>query len=421
MIYDYYFASVKRDRRLRAARTRAAAKIQDVSSDEDNDDEGSDEGSAEAADVSEDEGVENEEDLSSEGSVIETGDDDDEDLSEEEMEETQTEFRHRRPIAGALAMQQMNRKAINVQHSQYRDELVIDQCGNLHSSLPWVSCASRQLFAETVHYTFGAHYKFLIHVHYYHTQPLFERLQVLRLLTDYTCINTITEANTTVVLHGIYPLDDPYDQANKANENLLAWLRKYWHDGLPLFNTNLEVMFRHSASPTGRMLYGHANSHPVYQVRAEFHKECFGIVKYLRFLHDTDAAKHRELAVDFLNDWDELEHNCVSLGSRKDGRGRPIMGKYRWNIKDPLEKPTLKNYVDLIEPTFHAIAAVIESGVVEHKGPWENAVEGLAESTFRQVKYAAEQVMGEGFKTAEEKHMVKALPEADAAAAVSTL
>lgn len=56
MIYDYYFESVKRGRRLRAARFRAAAKIQDVSSDEDNDDEGSNEGGAEeVADISGDE------------------------------------------------------------------------------------------------------------------------------------------------------------------------------------------------------------------------------------------------------------------------------------------------------------------------------------------------------------------------------
>jgi hypothetical protein len=270
MVYDFYFADEALENLAAKARAKAEAE------DDENDDEGDNDGEA---------------------------------LDEEDNTDSGNEKkpRYRPSISGYKIIGKSD--VVNVQHSRYPDELVVDPRGNLYSTLPGLSCASRQSLAETWHYNSDASYKFLVHVNYYRTQPFIERQGVIGLLTD-LCGITVTETNTTVVLHGINPYDRPDDGAENAKDNLKWWLRKYWYDAYPLFDTNLEIMFKHMASPAGWLSYGDTRSHPIRQLRAEYHTTCLGIVKYLRFLHDADATKWRQLVLEILGEWDELEYNC---------------------------------------------------------------------------------------------------------------
>jgi hypothetical protein len=387
MVYDFYFA----DKRL-AAEARAEAEAEDDEDDEDDENDEEDE-----EDVPEDDNdseARDEEEGSNPGSGTDS--------------RNKEQPRVRPSISGYKIIEKSD--VVNVQHSRYPDELVVDPRGNLYSTLPGLSCASRQSLAETWHYNFNADYKFLVHVNYYRTQPFFERQGVIGLLTD-LCGITVTETNTTVVLHGINAYDRPDDGVENAKDNLKWWLRKYWYDAYPLFDTNLEVMFKHASTLNGRLSFGDHRVHPMRQLKAEYHRTCFGIVKYLRFLHDADATKWRQLALSILRQWDELEYNCAIPPGRGSKRLPP--GPHTWCVKWPIVEPPAKQYTDLVEPVFDLVAAVIGPGAEVYREFWQWAVHKLALNSFERAKLAVNQALGERSVAIEEGHARKALPELD--------
>lgn len=394
MVYDFYFESLRR-----ASRRREPANVGEEDSDQDEID---DENEDEEDDVEEDSANELNE---SDDAETEEQDGDDSDADHESSSDSDSgeenhaaaaipfELRRRTPIPGSSDPRD------KVQHSDYRDEFVVDQRGNLHARLPRLTCASRQLLAETLRFNFDADYKFLVHVKEFRIRPFFEHHGVFILLADICGIDAMTETNTMIILHGGHELT-----REKERDDLRWWLRMYWYNSFPLFDTHLEIMFRHSPSPTGGKSYGHADSHPTYQTKADYQRKCLGIVEYLRFLHDADAAKWKELASSFLDGWAELQYNRLPQG-----RG-PARQNHRY-LRTPIKKLPPKTYTEFVEPVLEAVVAVVGPGSMEHKKPWEFAIAELVRDTYRRTKLAAEQSLGSRFADAERRHLEMSLPK----------
>jgi hypothetical protein len=154
--------------------------------------------------------------------------------------------------------------------------------------LPLLTRTSRQLLAEIWSFSFDAEHKFVVHLDSCNVRPLLERQGVFRLLSDVCGIDKIKEEDTTVVVHG-----------GMVGEGLKWWLKKHWYEGLPLFDTNPEAMWKSHPSSTGKKstIYRMSRSSSIYQLRAEYQKKCLGIVRYMRLIHHKDKAIWATLAL----------------------------------------------------------------------------------------------------------------------------
>lgn len=181
----------------------------------------------------------------------------------------------------------------HVNLSDYRDELVVDIYGRLRANLPDLSRASRQFLAETIFFTFDSDYKFVFHVNSFDISSI--STGVTRLLAD-VCGMEGSENNTMVVLRSV--------SSSKSEKNLRSWLRRYWNqsESFPLFNINLETLWRQGPSSTGLMQYGDGHTYPMMQVEAKKDQYSFG---------NLSGNTSEEMAQAFLEDdgWEKLEFN----------------------------------------------------------------------------------------------------------------
>jgi hypothetical protein len=253
---------------------------------------------------------------------------------------------------------------------------------------------------------YDTNYKFLIHVNHYNIRPIFERQRIFQLLANTCGIATVKEADTTVVLHTDDAHFNTNDQRENKKSNLRWWLGKYWYDGFPLFDTNLEIMFQQPPSLTGAKLWGHSGLHPVYQKKAEYQKKCFGILKYLRILSDSEPAEWKFLAGYLVDRW---------ARQRQEGERR-----YRRHVNRPTtmfkDFGVFKTEADLVTPedwvdaVLETVIALIHFGARHYQDGWENGVSNIARSVFRQARDAAIRVLGDDFEAFEKRHGEMAFP-----------
>jgi hypothetical protein len=170
MIYDLYFANLRRSKRRRERRARAAAdrarhELENYESDEGNedDDEVEDAESPDDDDRSQSDDGHDESDQEDLGSDQQDSDENED--AEEENDDSDTDIESDDHASAAVSIE-LRRRPItryidvdddgifnNVSFSKYRDEMVINQRDDLYSRLPGLSCASRQLLSETWLYT----------------------------------------------------------------------------------------------------------------------------------------------------------------------------------------------------------------------------------------------------------------------------
>jgi hypothetical protein len=423
MIYDLYFANLRRskrrcERRARAAADRARHELENYESDEGNEDddevddaESPDDDDRSQSDDGHDES--DQEDLGSDqqdndenGDAEEENDGSDMDLESDDHASAAVPIElRRRPITPDLDVDDdgiLN----HVGFSKYRDEIVINQRVDLHSRLPGLSCASRRLLSETWLYTYDPNYKFLIHVNHYNIRPIFERQRIFQLLANTCGIATVKEADTTVVLHTDDAHFNTNDQRENKKSNLRWWLGKYWNDGFPLFDTNLEIMFQQPPSLTGAKLWGHSGLHPVYQKKAEYQKKCFGILKYLRILRDSEPAEWKFLAGNLVDRWMRQRQEGERRYRRHPNRPTSMFKDFGVS-KTEADLVTPEDWVDAVLET---VIALIHFGARHYQDGWENGVSNIARSVFRQARDAAIRVLGDDFEAFEKRHGEMALP-----------
>lgn len=237
-------------------------------------------------------------------------------------------------------------------------------------------------------FSFDKNYRFVVHLDSYNIRPLVERLGVFRLLADVRGVHTISEENTTVVIR------------NSIGEDDLKWgLKKQWFEGLPLFDTNIEIMFKNVPSPTGGKSYGQSDRHPIRQLRAEFHRKCLGIIRYLRLIHIKDKAKWEEITLKMVNRLDKIKlEKFVYFRSRRHRRS------------SPMRTPEPEDHTDLLEVMFDAVVWVVWPVSRQHKIHWQWDAEGLARATFRMARDEARTLYGDEFEAVEGKHWQTVLP-----------
>jgi hypothetical protein len=423
MIYDLYFANLRRSKRRRKRRARAAAdrarhELEYYERDEGNedDDEVEDAESPDDDDRSQSDDGHDESDQEDLGSDQQDSDENED--AEEENDDSDTDLESDDHASAAVPIE-LRRRPItrdmdvdddgilnNVGFSKYRDEIVINQRVDLHSRLPGLSCASRRLLSETWLYTYDPKYKFLIHVNHYNIRLIFERQRIFQLLANTCGIATVKEVDTTVVLHTDDAHFNTNDQRENKKSNLRWWLGKYWNDGFPLFDTNLEIMFQQPPSLTGAKLWGHSKLYPVYQKKAEYQKKCFGILKYLRILRDSEPTEWKFLAGYLVDRW---------ARQRQEGERR-----YRRHVNRPTSMfkdfGVSKTEADLVTPedwvdaVLETVIALIHFGARHYQDGWENGVSNIARSVFRQARDAAIRVLGDDFEAFEKRHGEMALP-----------
>jgi hypothetical protein len=371
MIYKIYFANY-------VTRESDGSEDEDSEEDHDEDDNVSDNGS-------DDEQIEGAEDV---------GDSIEDNLDEETENDAHSTMRYRRTISGRGIGEA---PVCDVLPSDYRDELVINQAGRLHANLPALSRASRQAFAETWKHNYETPAKFLVHINDYNVRFLFNRAGCLPLLQDLCGVDDITEANTTIVLH------TGYTYASAGNK-LRWWLQKHWYDEYPLFDSNLECMYQARASPTGGKSWGHPGLHPISQIQAQYERKCLGIVKYLRILHNVDAAQCKPVMLQFVEKWDELNFNHGRATSQ-DPKKRKLY------LRRELQKPPPKEHPNLIGDMLDAVTEVIGPGGGQYKSDWEAAAYNLAVVTYARARNAVQAALGDQLGNVEVQHLQKVLPK----------
>jgi hypothetical protein len=132
-------------------------------------------------------------------------------------------------------------------------------------------------------------------------------------------------------------------------------------------------MYQTRALPTGGKSWGHPGLHPINQIQAQYERKCLGIVKYLRMLHEVDAAKCKLAMLQFVQKMGRI-------------RFQPCEGNFHQEPQATYSKrvaeATSKKHPYLINDMLHAMTKVIGPGGGQYKSDWEAAAFSLAAVTY---------------------------------------
>ncbi|KAF1993558.1 hypothetical protein P154DRAFT_567936 [Amniculicola lignicola CBS 123094] len=255
-------------------------------------------------------------------------------------------------------------KVLNVDPTDARDVLQINQEGYLHCNIPSLCRVSRATFSETMPLIYNKATPIRIHVNSCDPTFIYQKRGAIRLL-ETLCALQFTESNTMIILHGPHPNDCVVELERDHKRYLVDWIRQFWYHGRPLFNERMEIMHR-----------GHWGADEQFESgESDISRRSLRIVKYLRMLYEIDRVRWRTLSVELFRDVSVEEE--TGEGDKREikepvGDDSQIVHRMTWGIakyvrmeerhpnSDPKGHPSLDDWRYVTHRFERARSAVVE-------------------------------------------------------------